>query len=159
MPLGNCPRGAQHGFTYVTVLTLVALLGLGLAQWGPLWAEQARRDREQELLRVGSLYAQAIEAYWRASPGSARQFPMRLEDLLLDTRYVGTQRHLRRVYADPLHPSRPWGLVRDAEGRIRGVYSQDPQMPFARAGRELANVRLSDAQRYSDWVFTPKDLP
>jgi type II secretory pathway pseudopilin PulG len=159
MRAGRRGWGGQRGFTYVTVMTLVALLGLGLAQWGPLWAEQAQREREQELLRVGGLYAQAIESYWRASPGSVRQLPMRLEDLLLDTRYVGTRRHLRRIYADPLRPDRPWGLLRDAEGRLRGVYSQDPRQPFARAARGLGNVQLPDAQRYSDWVFTPKDLP
>jgi len=159
MPRGSARKSRQFGLTYVTVLVLVALMGLGLAKWGPLWAERAQREREQDLLRVGTLYASAVESYWRASPGSARQYPKRLEDLLLDTRYVGTQRHLRRLYADPLQPNRPWGLVRDSDGRIRGVYSQDVRKPFARAAREIGNVRLPDASRYSDWLFTPKDLP
>lgn len=163
MPVGSQAlrrnRAPQSGFTYVSIMVLVALLGLGLAMLGPLWAEEAQREREQDLLRVGELYAKAIDAYVRSSPGSQKRHPLRLEDLLLDTRYVGTQRHLRKLYADPLQPSRPWGLLRAADGGIRGVFSQDARLPFARAPLELASARLPAASRYSDWVFAPKEQP
>lgn len=164
MPAGSSftpQRGhaAQGGFTYVSVMAVVALLGIGLAAIGPLWAEDAQREREQELLRLGELYAQAIGEYVRASPGSLKRHPQRLEDLVLDTRYVGTKRHIRKLYADPLQPARPWGLVRAADGGIRGVFSQDPRLPFARAPMELAATRLPAAGQYSDWVFAPKDQP
>ena len=149
----------QRGFSYITAMTVVALLGIGLAAMGPLWAEAAQREREQDLLRVGALYAQAIAAYQQASPGSLKRYPPTLESLLLDTRYVGTQRHLRKLYADPLDPQRAWGLLRVADGGVRGVYSQDERMPFARAGLDLGPAVLAPAQRYSDWKFMPKDPP
>jgi type II secretory pathway pseudopilin PulG len=146
------------GFTYPVLLVAVAILGLGLAKLGPLWDESARRDREQELLRVGELYAQALADARKDSPGGEGAYPARLEDLLLDTRFVGTRRHLRRLYPDPLQPGRPWGLVRDARGAIIGVYSQDLRQPMALVALERGPVSLPAANRYSDWIFAPRDL-
>ncbi len=148
----------SNGFTYPVLLVVVAVLGLGLAKIGPLWEEAVRRDREQELLRVGELYAQALAEARRESPGGDGAYPSRLEDLLLDTRFVGTRRHLRRLLPDPLLPGRPWGLVRDARGAIIGVYSQDQRQPMAMVGLERGPVSLPPANRYSDWIFGPREL-
>jgi type II secretory pathway pseudopilin PulG len=148
----------SNGFTYLVLLVVVAALGLGLAKIGPLWEEAARRDREQELLRVGESYAQALADARRESPGGDGAYPARLEDLLLDTRFVGTRRHLRRLLPDPLQPGRPWGVVRDARGAIIGVYSQDQRQPLAVVGLERGPVSLRPATRYSDWVFGPREL-
>lgn len=162
MRRGNAQPGRQHrirGFTYVTVMAVVALVGIGLAALGPLWANEAQRDREQELLRIGGLYSEAIASYYNASPGNAKRYPAQLEDLLLDTRFVGTQRHLRRLYPDPLAPGRAWGLVRAADGGVQGVFSLDTRAPFLRAARDLGPTSLPAAQRYSDWKFAPKVKP
>lgn len=149
----------ERGFTYITVMTVVALLGIGLAALGPMWADDAQRQREQELLRVGALYAGAIAAYREVSPGSVKRYPPNLESLVLDTRFVGTRRHLRKLYADPLLPSRPWGLLRDADGGVQGVFSQDDRVPLMRASLDFGVLRLPVAQRYADWKFIPKDAP
>jgi type II secretory pathway pseudopilin PulG len=148
--------GRQRGFSYVAVLAMVALMGLGLAAVGPLWAEEARREREDELLRIGRLYAEAIARYQKASPGSAKRYPPTLEVLLMDTRFVGTVRHLRTLYPDPLQPSRPWGLVRDADGGIRGVFSQSDAPPLRTVPVVLGAVTLAPAARYSDWQFVAR---
>ena len=150
---------SQRGFTYITMMTVVALLGIGLAALGPMWADDAQRQREQELLRVGALYASAIAAYREVSPGSLKRYPPNLESLVLDTRFVGTRRHLRKLYADPLLPSRPWGLLRDADGGVRGVFSEDDRVPLLRASLDVGVRRLPAAQRYADWKFMPKDAP
>lgn len=147
----------RNGFTFVAVLLLLALVSLGLAAVGPLWSQQARRDREQELLRIGALYAQAIARYRDVSPGSLKQYPTSLDDLLLDRRFVGTLRHLRKAYADPLDPGRPWGLVRNDAGRIVGVYSNSQEAPLAQAPVEREGVLLPAARRYSDWLFVARD--
>lgn len=148
--------GKERGFSYVAVLAMVALMGLGLAAIGPLWAEEARREREDELLRVGRLYAEAIARYQKASPGSAKRFPLTLEVLLMDTRFVGTVRHLRTLYPDPLEPARPWGLLRDADGGIRGVFSQSEAPPLRTVPVVLGAVTLAPAARYSDWQFVAR---
>lgn len=142
---------AQSGYAFVVVLMLLTLVSLGLAAAGPAYSSQAQREREQELLRIGALYAQALQDYYDAAPGNLRQYPKKLEQLLRDTRYVGTVRHLRKLYADPLQPGTPWGLVRDRDDGIVGVYSTSAQEPIAQAGGPVAPAR-----RYSDWKFTVK---
>jgi type II secretory pathway pseudopilin PulG len=154
MQLGR--RNNQRGFGYVAVLAMVALMGVGGAAIGPLWAEEARREREVDLLRVGRLYAEAIARYQKAAPGSAKRYPPTLEVLLMDTRFAGTVRHMRTLYADPLDPSRPWGLLRDADGGIRGVYSQSEAVPLRTALLQLGAVTLAPAARYSDWQFVAR---
>lgn len=149
-------RRAQGGFTFVAVLLLLALCMLGLAVAGPIWSQQVQRDREQELLRVGVLYAEALASYREASPGSLKQYPDRLESLLLDTRYLGTRRHLRSLYPDPMNPGQPWGLVVDADKRIVGIYSLSNDTPVAQGALDVGGVALPAVQRYSDWKFTLK---
>jgi len=141
------------GFTLVWALAAVAILSVGLAVAGSTWSERSKRQREQELLRVGMLYAQAIEAYRAAAPGSLQTYPSSLEQLLLDTRFAGTVRHLRKLYPDPLDPARPWGVVRTPEGTIRGVFSQSAEAPLRVAPIDLGAVKLPSAGRYDHWQF------
>lgn len=76
----------EAGFTYLGVLFLIMVMGMGLASAGELWATASRRDRERQLLWVGTQYAQALRSYYRSSPGLA-QYPKALEDLLQDERF------------------------------------------------------------------------
>jgi type II secretory pathway pseudopilin PulG len=143
----------SRGYSFVAVLALLALCMLGLAVAGPIWSQQIKREREQELLRIGNLYAQAIASYYNAGPGSLKQYPQRLEQLLADTRFVGLRRHLRSLYPDPVNPGQPWGLVLDGQQRIVGVYSRSEQAPVAEGARELSSVSLPAAHQYADWKF------
>ncbi len=153
-----CRRAQQTGFTLVLLLVLVALLGLGMAAAGPLWAQQTQRERETELLRVGRLYALALQAYRDASPGLAKECPLALEDLTNDSRFIGLTRHLRRLYPDPMQPGQAWGLVRDAKGRICAVYSQSEERPLRQQPVELGGgMQLLPAAHYRDWKFGPQE--
>ena len=149
-------RAGERGFTYVWVMAAVAILGVGLAAMGSLWSDDARREREQEALRIGRLYAEAIDSYYRASPGSAKLYPPSLEALLEDTRFVGTYRHLRRLYGDPLRPGQPWSVVRGADGRVRGVASTSEDAPLRQEPLDLGVVVLPAARKYSEWQFVPR---
>jgi type II secretory pathway pseudopilin PulG len=151
--------GKARGFTFVAVLLLLALVSLGLAAAGTVWSQVSQRERERELMRIGSLYARAIESYYHASPGSQKIYPERIDLLLLDTRYVGTVRHLRRAYPDPMNPTAGWGLVRDAAGRITGVHSQSEEAPIAKGPVPLEDRILPPASRYKDWLFLAKVNP
>lgn len=146
----------ESGFSMVAMLLLLALIMLGLSAAGPTWSHETRRDKERDLLRVGSLYALAIASYREASPGNAKQYPKKLEQLVLDGRYLGTHRHLRQLYADPVNPGQPWGLVRDRDGGIRGVYSLSEAPPLAEAAMDTGPVALPAAKHYFDWKFIAK---
>jgi type II secretory pathway pseudopilin PulG len=148
-------RHRECGFAFVAVLALLALMGIGSAAVGPLWAEESRREQEDELLRVGQLYAEAIARYHSASPGSAKRYPETLEQLLMDTRFVGTVRHLRTLYADPVS-GQSWGLVRDADGGIRGVFSRSEAPPLRTVPIAVGAVTLAPASRYSQWQFVAR---
>ncbi len=147
---------AQYGFTYVWVLAALALLSIGLALVGERWSDQVKRERERELLRVGALYANAIGTYYAAAPGSLKQYPRDLKSLVDDRRMVGTSRHIRKLYADPIDPSRPWGLVTGEDGGIMGIYSQSDEQPLRTEPLDLGVAVLPAAHQYSEWKFVPK---
>lgn len=148
-------RAAAHGYTYVWVLAALAILSIGLAEAGPILSEQGRREREQELLRIGALYAKAIASYHAVAPGSLKTYPPSLESLLVDSRFIGTYRHLRKLYADPIDPGKPWGLITAPDGGVRGVYSQSDGVPFVQTEIELGVVTLPMARSYAEWKFAP----
>jgi hypothetical protein len=149
-------RRGEGGFAFVAMLVLLAVCMLGLSAAGPLWSHESQRERELELLRIGALYAGALKSFRDASPGSMAEYPQRLEQLLQDDRFVGVRRHLRKLYADPLAPGRPWGIVRDDRGGIVGVYSQSDDRPLSSAPQQAPKLQR-DAQRYADWKFMAEE--
>lgn len=106
------PRASRlfcTGFTYIGLLIFIALMGIALAGTGMVWHAQVRREQERELLFVGDQFRRAIGQYYERSPGGGKHFPQSLDDLLLDKRYVATQRYLGRVYPDPITGKTEWG--------------------------------------------------
>ena len=146
------------GFTYLTVLFIVALMGLGLALVGEVWHTAAVREREVVLLHVGEQYRKAIERYVLAGP---RQYPRALEDLLMDPRKPGTERYLRRLYPDPITNNDDWGLVKAPDGGVMGVFSRSENEPLKVAGFRLVQKAFEGAEKYADWkfVFVPVAAP
>jgi type II secretory pathway pseudopilin PulG len=148
-------RSPARGFSYVLVLLLLMVLGLGLSVAGPRWANEQQRDREHELIRIGHLYGQAIRTYYEASPGSLKQYPPTLDSLLVDMRFVGTRRHLRRLYTDPMRPGLPLEPVLGSDGTIRGVRSTSDLEPFLQDTLRLDGlIEIRPARHYRDWAFT-----
>lgn len=144
-------RRRSRGFTYLTVLFIVAILGGGLALVGEMWETSARREKETELLFVGHQYRSAIGRYYLSGP--QRQYPRALEDLLKDARMPDTRRYLRRLYADPLSGKTEWGIVKAPDGGILGVHSLSEEATFKRAGFKRRDATFAGAQKYSDWKF------
>jgi type II secretory pathway pseudopilin PulG len=140
----------QRGFTYLTILFAVALMGIGLALTGEVWHTAALRDKEAQLLYAGSQYRRAIERYYL---GGLRQYPRSLEDLLKDPRKPNTERYLRKLYFDPLTGSPEWGIVKGPDGGIMGVHSLSELKPIKSAGFDLRNRAFEGAAKYSDWKF------
>lgn len=145
-------RARHRGFTYLTVLFIVAILMGGLALVGEAWETNAKREKEAELLYAGEQYRKAIRRYYESSPVGARRYPAGLEELLDDPRQPATLRHLRQLYPDPFG-SGEWGVVRAPDGGIAGVYSRSEEKPLRIANFALRDAGFESAKRYSDWKF------
>ncbi len=137
----------------------MAVLGFALAAIGPLWATQAQREREAELLRVGAAYAQAIEHYYALSPGGVKTLPTRVDDLLLDPRFATPVRHLRAAYADPIDPSRSLEPIIGAGGQWLGVRSTSDLAPLRQVEWTDGRHVIAPAAHYKDWQFLARTSP
>src|SRR4051812_25646545 len=141
----------SKGFTYIGLLIIVAVMGMGLAAFGELYSRSGQREKERELLFVGNEYRQAIASYYQKSPG-AKIYPRKLEDLLEDKRFPMPVRHLRRLYPDPITGSNEWGLVEPTQGAgIVGVYSRSEAAPVKSGNFSVRDSRFEDAEKYKDW--------
>lgn len=137
-------RVRTGGFTYLMLLWWVALSGLMLAALAQSWMLDARRAREAELVWRGEQFRLAIEAYASVPVGEGQsQLPRRLEDLLEDRRSGELQRHLKRIWPDPITGNTEWGLVREGDG-ITGVHSLSVARPLNAP---------EGVQRYEQWTF------
>jgi type II secretory pathway pseudopilin PulG len=143
----------QHGFTFIAVMFLVAVLAGGLALAGDVWLTSAIREREADLLFVGNQYRRAIRLYYEATPGLVKRYPRSLEDLIKDERQASNQRYLRRLYADPITGGNDWGIVAAPDGGILGVYSRSEAEPLKIAGFRVRDAGFESMRKYSDWKF------
>jgi type II secretory pathway pseudopilin PulG len=152
--------GRQAGFTYVSLLIIVAAMGTGLAAFGELASNAAKREKELELLFVGDAYRQAIGQYYESSPAGHKVYPKKLEQLLKDERFAFNRRYLRRLYRDPV-TGKDWAVVEAPEGGIMGVRSASEAPPSKSANFPPGYEAFEGAPRYADWqfVYTPTVPP
>ncbi len=146
-------RARANGFTYAGVLIAVALVGVSLAVTGDVWQITVQRERERELLFVGDEIRRAIAQYYESTPGTGKQFPKSLEDLVRDNRYPTTRRYLRKVYPDPMTGKREWGLVKGPGDGIMGVYSLSGKSPIKRANFPDEYASFNNAESFAAWQF------
>jgi type II secretory pathway pseudopilin PulG len=153
-------RLRQAGFTYLTVMFIVAILMGGLAILGETWETSARREKELELLFIGNQYRRAIGLYYLSTPGVVKAYPRQIEDLLKDPRQPGTVRHLRKLYPDPI-TGKPFVVIKGADGGVQGVNSPSDDAPLKVANFRVRDATFEGAQKYSDWKFisTPPAAP
>lgn len=147
-----------RGFTYLTVLFIMAMLGGGLALTGEIWHTAVQREKEAELLFVGAEYRNAIGRYFLGPQGRAQRiYPRNLDDLLKDPREAATARYLRKRYVDPITGKPEWGIVKAADGGIMGVYSLSEDKPLKVANFRFADKAFAGSEKYADWkfVYTP----
>lgn len=153
------PSHQQQGFTLLAVLAGMFILALATQGVMTYVSQQAQREREGDLLRVGQAYMQAIGTYYEASPGNVKRWPRTLEDLVDDKRFVGIKRHLREIYGDPVARSSNWGIVLSSDGGIAGVHSLSEGRPLRSAAIEMGVLVLPPVERYSDWLFVYQPAP
>ena len=147
------PSTLDSGFTYAGVLIAVALVGVSLAVTGEVWQTTVQRERERELLFVGDEIRRAITQYYESTPGTGKQFPKSLDDLVRDNRYPTTRRYLRKVYPDPMTGKREWGLVKGPGDGIMGVYSLSRKSPIKRVNFPPEYNSFNNAESFAAWQF------
>lgn len=143
----------NRGFTYLTVLFMVAILGLALASTGKVYSQAAHREKEEELLFRGGQIRKAIGRYYDESPG-AKAYPKNLEELVKDNRWPVPKRHLRRLYTDPLTGKADWEFVKSPDGAgIMGVKSKSAKETIKRKNFPQELASLEGKTRYNEWEF------
>ena len=147
-------RGAkkQSGFTLLAMLLVVAATGAVLASIGELASHAMPREKEKQLLFAGQQYREAIASYYNRTPGAVKRYPASLSELLEDKRFPMPQRHLRRLYPDPV-TGQGFTPVESPEGGIMGVHSPSEAEPVKSANFLLRDADFTDARKYSDWKF------
>ena len=144
-------NAGQRGFTYLTILFVVAMMSGGLALIGEVWHTANAREKEAELLHIGNEYRKAIERYYLSGP--QRQYPKTLEDLIKDPRQPATVRHLRKLYPDPITGKDEWGVVKSADGGLAGVHSLSEAAPLKTSGFSVRDASLEGKAKYAEWQF------
>ena len=148
------PPQDQRGVTYIALLLAVAITSGAAAAGASVWSQIQRREREKQLLWAGDQIRRAILAYSQTGGDGPNRYPAALHDLLLDARSVAPRRFLRQVYEDPMSRSTDWGLIRNAQGRIVGVYSQAGGVPVKTGAFAKAYAHFERAPNYAAWTFT-----
>ena len=144
--------GKASGFTYIGLLIIIAIAGIGLAAVGVMWKTEMQREREKELLFIGKQFSKALASYYKATPGGIQQLPKTLDDLIIDKRFPMAKRHLRKLYLDPMTGKAEWGLLTE-QGFITGVYSTSEEIPIKTSGFDARQSGFAGAASYSDWHF------
>lgn len=152
----NLPAMRQaRGFAYIALLAALTVLMLLLGMAAGDIAQTAQREREAQLLFVGKQFRNAIASYYERSPQGNHQYPDSLAQLLHDNRSAKPARHLRRIYVDPMTGGTEWGLLRNEQGSIVGVYSQSRQLPLKTSFEPELQQSFGDEPilSYADWQF------
>ncbi|MGE3152595.1 MAG: type II secretion system protein [Nitrospiraceae bacterium] len=149
--VGTSRISSQQGFTYLTLMFSIVVIGVAMVTAAEPWKTVIRRGQEEDLLARGIEIQQALAAYsasrkgGRVMPGEI--YPASLEDLTRPPRPF-----LRKVYRDPV-TTRTWDLIRSPTGGIMGVRSRSIRKPLKQHEFPPAVRHFDGLKRYRDWVF------
>jgi hypothetical protein len=130
------------------VVILIATLGLafllGTSGFQTYWS------KERRLIAAADEIISALKAYRDASPGTAKEFPLELADLMRDPRMLADRSYMSTLPIDPITQKQEWGVLRNANNQVIGVHSLSTESPTLFA--KLPSFRGGEA--YSDWKFS-----
>jgi type II secretory pathway pseudopilin PulG len=102
---GSRPR--EKGYVLLTLLLVIALMGIFALAAASKIDFEIRRDRELEMIHRGVQYSRAIRAYYK----KFQRYPTKLDDL--DN--TNNLRYLRKHYKDPLNQNKDFRLLHFGE--------------------------------------------
>jgi type II secretory pathway pseudopilin PulG len=102
---GSRPR--EKGYVLLTLLLVIALMGIFALAAASKIDFEIRRDRELEMIHRGVQYSRAIRAYYK----KFQRYPTKLDDL--DS--TNNLRYLRKHYKDPLNKNGDFRLLHYGE--------------------------------------------
>lgn len=100
-----------RGYALVTVLVAVAICSAGAATVFQLQNTRLAKLKELETIWIIQTYRDAFQSFYNAAPEGIRRPPSNVDELLLDTRFVTTRRHLRSAYVRPDTNQFDWDWV------------------------------------------------
>ena len=107
----------DRGAMLLAVLFMMAIMVITALAVAPVFLQQAKRDREEEMIHRGTEYERAIKKYYK----KFGRYPANLEQL----ENTNQMRFLRKRYKDPLSKDGQWKLLHagdiQAIGGITGV--------------------------------------
>ena len=150
-------RFNQQGFTFLTLVFAIVLIGISLSVAGQEWKIIVQREKEEELLYRGDQIKHAIEAYYRGTPGVSQYPSCGMEgndcfkDLLGDPK-SHKKRYLRKAYKDPM-TNGDWDSIKAPGGRLIGVRSKSTKEPIKKANFPEEYQCFQQVGSLADWVF------
>jgi type II secretory pathway pseudopilin PulG len=153
-------RRRQRGFTYLSLIILVAIIGLVAAATLKMGYVIQRSRAEEQLLDIGAAFSDALQSYADATPAGLPPQPPSLKDLLKDPRFPGVRRHLRQIFIDPMTGKPEWGIVYlgDKVG-VLAVYSLSDARPVKIGNFPPRFVGLEGKDKLSEWRFAAVGKP
>ena len=147
-----------RGFTYLTVMFAVVLLGLAASVAAHQWKTVVKREKEAELLFRGGELRRAIFTYCATSRPGMMHCPSSLDDLLKDPGSPSGKRYIRRVYKDPITED-DWELIKTKDGNyILGVRSKSEETPLKTGDFPPEFKDFEGKEKYSEWIFECQQL-
>lgn len=144
------------GFAYLSLVILVAIIGIVAVTALQIGSALQRRAAEEELLEIGAEFRNALISYANATPAGQKRTPASLQDLLKDPRYPNVRRHLRKLYIDPITGKDAWGIVELSEGSgIIGVHSLSDARPIKVGNFDGIFQEFEGKASYREWIFMP----
>lgn len=148
---------SDKGFTYISLLFAIVVIGVSLSAIGRQWSLIDRADKEEELLFRGDQFVRAIDAYYKSAHGQAKLYPKTFDHLLKDPRSLAPRRYLRKIYKDPLTRKADWiPIIEKKSGRIKGVKSRSDNSPLKEDGFPKRYNHFKGKGSYSEWEFVHK---
>jgi len=144
---------SQDGFAYMSLLVVITASLIALSVALPDKYQQAKREREAQLMFVGQQYVRAIKGFYENPLVSIKRYPDSLDELLIDERTAKPLHHLRQLYPDPMTESQQWGLVKNSEEQIMGVYSLSQNRPLRTDFSSFPLVVVEGVEKYEDLKF------
>jgi hypothetical protein len=147
IPKTNQPLKSESVIHRGWIALLVVALGiaflLGTSGFQTYWS------KERRLIAAAGEIVTALKAYRDASPGTAKEFPLELADLMRAPRMLADKGYLTTLPLDPVAQKQEWGVVRNKNNQVIGVHSLSNESPTLFA--KLFSLR--GGEKYSDWKF------